>query len=60
MNYLSGVNYLSGSVSRNVSCSWDADELRRGVSECASKELWKCAEICRVANLMRHYLESIT
>lgn len=27
---------------------------------CTSKELWKYAEICRVANVMRPYLESIT
>ena len=27
---------------------------------CTSKELWKCAEICRVANVMRPYLESMT
>ena len=27
---------------------------------CTSKELWKYAEICRVANVMRPYLESMT
>jgi predicted transcriptional regulator of viral defense system len=27
---------------------------------CTSRELWKYAEICRVANVMRPYLESLT
>jgi len=34
-------------------------ECRRN-RKCKTDDLWKCAKVCRVANVMRPYLETIT